>query len=336
MTSDAGTSRGAAQPEGEAGAEIKAVPARHPGRWIATAIVLYVVVIFIHGVATNPAFNWSVVTKNLFDGFVLKGVVRTLWLTFLSMVVGVLLGTVLAVMRLSPVKIISGVAWVYIWFFRGTPVFVQLLVWGSISAIFGANVAIQIPWPFGIVLTHVPTTHLIPTFVAAVLGLGLNEAAYMAEIVRAGIVSVGEGQAEAAASLGMTRLQTLRLVVLPQAMRVIVPPTGNETIGMLKTTSLAGIALAYPELTYVVTQVFAVNFLIIPWLMIAVVWYLILTSILTFGQFYVERYYARGSTRALPPTPLQRFRALFTRNLTTVHSPEGKAPLEPPPLSEAR
>jgi polar amino acid transport system permease protein len=336
MTADADAPQAGAQTEGDAGAEIKAVPARHPGRWVATVIVAYVVVAFLHGLVTNPNFQWSVVTKNLFDGFVIKGVGETLLLTFLSMLVGVLLGTLLAVMRLSPVKLISGTAWVYIWFFRGTPVLVQLLFWGSIGALTGKLVAIQIPWPFGIVLTHVPATRLIPTLVAAVLGLGLNEAAYMAEIVRAGMVSVGEGQSEAASSLGMTRIQALRLVVLPQAMRVIVPPTGNETIGMLKTTSLAGVALAVPELTYVVTQVYSVTFQIIPWLMIAVIWYLILTSILTFGQFYVERYYARGSTRALPPTPLQRFRSLFTRNLTTIHSAEGKAPLEPPPMSAAR
>ncbi|HXY72531.1 MAG TPA: amino acid ABC transporter permease [Actinomycetota bacterium] len=336
MTADADAPQAGAQIEGDAGAEIKAVPARHPGRWVATVIVAYVVVVFFHGLITNPNFDWSVVKKNLFDGFVIRGVGYTLLLTFLSMIVGVALGTLLAVMRLSPVRLISGTAWVYIWFFRGTPVYVQLLFWGSIGALTGKSVALQIPWPFGIVLAYVPVTKLIPILVAAVLGLGLNEAAYMAEIVRAGMVSVGEGQAEAASSIGMTRMQALRLVVLPQAMRVIIPPTGNETIGMLKTTSLAGVALAVPDLTYVVTQVFSVTFQIIPWLLIAVIWYLILTSILTWGQFYVERYYARGSTRALPPTPLQRFRALFLHNLTTVHSAEGRAPLGPPPPSAAR
>jgi polar amino acid transport system permease protein len=333
MTTDSGAARSGEQQESRAGTQIKAIPARHPGRWVATIVVLYLVVALIHAAATNPNLDWGVVTRNLFDGFVLRGVLNTLWLTFLSMVVGVVLGTILAVMRLSPVPVVSGTAWVYIWFFRGTPVFVQLLFWGSIAALTGRHVAIQIPLA-GVVLFHTTITTLVPPLVAAVLGLGLNEGAYMAEIVRAGILSVGEGQSEAAASLGMTRLKTMRLIILPQAMRVIVPPTGNETIGMLKTTSLVGATIAYPELTYVVTQVYAVNFLIIPWLLIASIWYLVMTSVLTFGQYYIERYYARGAARTLPPTPLQRLRALFGRTLTTIHAREATQPLGP--ISKAR
>jgi polar amino acid transport system permease protein len=328
MTTDPGAPKDGAQQGSQAGTQIKAVPARHPVRWIATIIVLYLVVALIWAARTNHNFEWGVIRGNLFDGFVLRGVLNTLWLTFLSMVVGVVLGTVLAVMRLSPVPVVSGVAWVYIWFFRGTPVFVQLLFWGSIAALTGPRISVGIPLT-GPVLFHATTTNLVPPLVAAVLGLGLNEGAYMAEIVRAGILSVGEGQSEAAASLGMTRLKTMRLVVLPQAMRVIVPPTGNETIGMLKTTSLVGATIAYPELTYVVTQVYAVNFKIIPWLLIASIWYLFLTSVLTFGQFYVERYFARGATRTLPPTPLQRLRALFGRTFTSVHAREAAQPLGP-------
>ena len=333
MTTDSGAPRSGEQQESWAGTQVKAIPARHPGRWVATIVVLYLVVALIHAAATNPNLDWGVVNRNLFDGFVLKGVLNTLWLTFLSMVVGVVLGTILAVMRLSPVPVVSGTAWVYIWFFRGTPVFVQLLFWGSIAALTGRHVAVQIPLA-GVVLFHTTITNLVPPLVAAVLGLGLNEGAYMAEIVRAGILSVGEGQSEAAASLGMTRLKTMRLIVLPQAMRVIVPPTGNETIGMLKTTSLVGATIAYPELTYVVTQVYAVNFLIIPWLLIASIWYLVMTSVLTFGQYYIERYYARGAARTLPPTPLQRLRALFGRAMTTIHSREAIQPLGP--ISKAR
>jgi polar amino acid transport system permease protein len=291
-------------------------------------VVLYLLVAFIHGAVTNPNLQWGVVAHNLFDGFVLRGVLNTLWLTFLSMALGVILGTILAVMRLSPVPVVSGSAWAYIWFFRGTPVFVQLLFWGSIAALTGKNVAVQIPLA-GIVLFRASATNLIPPLLAAVLGLGLNEGAYMAEIVRAGILSVGEGQTDAAAALGMTRLKTLRLVVLPQAMRVIIPPTGNETIGMLKTTSLVGATIAYPELTYVVTQVYAVNFLIIPWLLIASVWYLIMTSILTVGQYYIERYFARGALRTLPPTPVQRLRALFRRTFTSFHAEQARQPLGP-------
>ena len=333
MATESSAPQSGAQQEHRAGAQIKAVPARHPWRWVATAVVLYLVVAIIHGAATNPNFDWGEVTGNLFDGFVFKGVLNTLWLTFLSMVVGVVLGTVLAVMRLSPAPIVSGVAWVYIWFFRGTPVFVQLLFWGSIAALTGRHINVQVPL-FGIVFFHATITNLVPPLVAAVLGLGLTEGAYMAEIVRAGILSVGEGQSEAAASLGMTRLKTMRLVILPQAMRVIVPPTGNETIGMLKTTSLVGATIAYPELTYVVTQVYAVNFLIIPWLLIASIWYLVMTSVLTFGQYYIERYYARGAARTLPPTPLQRLRALFGRTLTSIHAREATQPIGP--ISQSR
>jgi polar amino acid transport system permease protein len=304
---------------------IRAVPARHPRRWVATILVLYLGGALVHAAATNPNFDWGVVVANFHDGFVVHGVLNTLLLTVLAMVVGIALGTVLAVMRLSPVPIVSGAAWVYIWIFRGTPVFVQLLFWGSVAALTGRVVAVGIPLT-GIVLFHAPVNTLIPPLVAAVLGLGLNEAAYMAEIVRAGIISVGEGQTDAAASLGMTRLQTVRLIVLPQAMRVIIPPTGNETIGMLKTTSLVGEAIAYPEVLYVVTQVYSVNFLIIPWLLIATVWYLLLTSILTVGQFYVERYFARGALRTLPPTPFQRLRALFARNVRMFHDRGGVDP----------
>jgi polar amino acid transport system permease protein len=328
MGTDREASHAVAEPESRAGAQIKAIPARHPRRWVAAVLVLYLVVAFIHAAITNPNLDWGVVTQNLFRGFVFRGVLNTLWLTLLAMVVGVVLGTILAVMRLSPVPIVSGVAWVYIWFFRGTPVFVQLLFWGSIAALTGQQVNVHIPLT-GIVLFHTSITHLVPPLVAAVLGLGLNEGAYMAEIVRAGIISVGEGQTDAAASLGMTRLTTMRLVVLPQAMRVIIPPTGNETIGMLKTTSLVGATIAYPELTYVVTQVYAVNFLIIPWLLIASIWYLAMTSALTFGQYYLERFFARGAARTLPPTPLQRLRALFGRTLTTIHAPEATGPLGP-------
>ena len=213
--------------------------------------------------------------------------------------------------------VISGAAWAYIWFFRGTPVLVQLLLFFNIAALTGPHPAVGLPLTH-LVFFHLDVNALITPFTAVTLAFGLNEGAYMAEIVRAGILSVDEGQTEAAQSLGMTRMQTMRLIVLPQAMRVIIPPTGNETISMLKTTSLA-IAVALPELLGVVTNIYAQNFKPIPLLLVATLWYLIVTSILTVGQFYLERYFARGATRTLPPTPLQRLRALFARNLTTFH-----------------
>jgi len=299
--------------------EIRAIPARHPGRWIATAAVLFFSVTFLLAIATSKNFEWGVVGHYFTTRTIIQGLVRTLELTALSMAIGVVLGVVLAVMRLSPVPVISGASWVYIWFFRGTPVLVQLLFWEYIAALTGPHPAVGFPLTH-LVFFHLNVNSLITPFVAATLAFGLNEGAYMAEIVRAGILSVDEGQSEAAQSLGMTRIQTLRLIVLPQAMRVIIPPTGNETISMLKTTSLAAV-IGLNELLGATRNIYSVNFKEIPLLIVASIWYLIVTSILTGGQFYVERHFARGATRTLPPTPLQRVRALFSRNLTTFHAP---------------
>jgi polar amino acid transport system permease protein len=239
----------------------------------------------------------------------------TLELTAVAMGVGIFLGVVLAVMRLSPNPLISGASWAYIWFFRGTPVLVQLLFWNFISALY-PTIALGVP--FGGPHFNFDANTLITPFVAATLGLGLNEGAYMAEIVRAGILSVGEGQTEAAQSLGMTRMQTMRRIVLPQAMRVIIPPTGNETISMLKTTSLVSV-IAYTELLYTVQLIYAVNYQEIPLLIVASLWYLIVTSVLSVGQYYIERYYGRGSSRQQPLTLFQRLRKnLFSSGRTPV------------------
>jgi polar amino acid transport system permease protein len=207
-------------------------------------------------------------------------------------------------MRLSPNPLVGGASWVYIWFFRGTPVLVQLLFWNFVGALYPK---ISIGIPFGPEFFSFSANTAITPFVAAILGLGLNEGAYMAEIVRAGILSVDEGQTDAAHALGMTRLQTMRRIVLPQAMRVIIPPTGNETISMLKTTSLVSV-IAVTDLLYSVELIYAVNYRTIPLLIVASIWYLIVTTVLSFGQYYLERYFGRGAARELPPTPLQRLR----------------------------
>jgi polar amino acid transport system permease protein len=212
-------------------------------------------------------------------------------------------------MRLSPNPIVSGVAWLYIWFFRGTPVFVQIIFWFNIPVLIRS---ISLGIPFGPSFWHEDSKTLITQILAGLLALGLNEGAYMAEIVRAGILSVDEGQAEAAQALGMTRLQVMRRVVLPQAMRVIIPPTGNETISMLKTTSLLSY-ISVPELLKRSEDVYNRNFAIIALLIVASLWYLVLTSILTVGQSYLERHFARGSKRSTPLTATQRLRAGFAR-----------------------
>jgi len=288
---------------------IKAVPVRHPGRWAGAVVIAVLALMLFHALKYNPAFHWDIVGKYLFDSSILHGLWVTLELTFLSMLIGVVGGVLLAVMRLSPNPLLSGTAWVYIWVFRGTPVLVQLLFWNFLGALW-AKISIGVP--FGPAFWSENTNTLIPVFTAALLGLGLNEAAYMAEIVRGGIQSVPEGQTEASHALGMSQFDTMRRIILPQAMRVIIPPTGNETISMLKTTSLVSV-ISLEELLRAGQNIYSRTFQTIPLLITVSLWYLFLTSILTVGQYYIERHYARGANRVLPPTPLQRLRGLFTR-----------------------
>ncbi len=301
---------------------IKAVPVRHPGRWLASLVVAVGLGGLAYSMATTDTYRWDIVGQFFTSSRVLNGLLATIVLTAVAMLVGVVLGTILAVVRLSPNPLLSTASWVYIWFFRGTPVLVQLIFWNNISALYHT---IVIGIPGGPAFFHFSANSVITPFVAAILGLGLNEAAYMAEIVRAGILSVDTGQHEAAQALGMTRLQTMRRIVLPQAMRVIIPPTGNETISMLKTTSLVSV-IAYAELLYSVQLIYSVNYRTIQLLIVASIWYLIVTSVLTVGQYYLERHFGRGSTRELPPTPLQRLR----RMLFTFHAQPPAPPVAPP------
>ncbi len=274
--------------------DIKAVPVRHPWRWVAAVIVLILAASFVRSAIDNSNFQWHVVGQYLFDSRVLHGVVVTIRLTVISMLIGIVLGVILAVMRLSPNPLISGSSWLYIWFFRGTPLLVQILFWSFVSALY-PKITIGVPFGGPSIISGDANT-LIPTSVAVILALSLNEAAYMAEIVRAGIISVSEGQSEAAQSLGMNRIQTMRLIVLPQAIRVIIPPTGNEVISMLKNTSLASV-VAYTELLYSVQLIYAVNYKQIPLLIVASFWYLLLTSVLYVFQYFIERRYGRGFSR---------------------------------------
>ena len=283
----------AARPE-----EIKAVPVRHPGRWVAALVVLVIGASIARSFATNPNFGWHVVGQYLFDSRVLHGALVTIELTILAMLIGIALGVVLAVMRLSPNPIVSGASWLYIWFFRGTPLLVQILFWYDIGDLFPPPKGISLGVPFGPSMIHYTHANgLITPFVAALLALAINEGAYMAEIVRAGFISVPEGQTEAAQSLGMSRLETMWRIVLPQAMRVIIPPTGNETISMLKNTSLISVT-AYAELLYATQEISDVNFRPIPLLIVASIWYLVMTSVLYVGQYFIERRYGRGFSRA--------------------------------------
>ena len=288
---------------------IRAIPVRHPWRWVAAAAVTLFVASAVYTVASAPFLRWDVVGHYLFQERVLLGLEGTIELTIASMAIGIVLGILLAVMRLSPNPVMSGASWLYIWFFRGTPVLVQLFFWWNLPLIIDT---LGVGIPFTDIGWHVKTVNLVTSWLAALLGLGLNEAAYMSEIVRAGIISVDLGQTEAAMALGMRRPLILQRIVLPQAMRVIIPPTGNETISMLKTTSLAFIA-QFGELFRVQQEIAAFNYKIVELLIVISFWYLVCTSVLTIGQYYVERYFARGSQRELPPTPFQRFRRLAFR-----------------------
>ncbi|WP_330287844.1 amino acid ABC transporter permease [Streptomyces sp. NBC_00576] len=277
---------------------IKAIPVRHYGRYVSAVVAIAIFVAIVYAFAQGN-INWGAVPDYFFDDRIITGVWKTLLLTVLSMVIGIVGGILLAVMRLSKNPVTSTIAWFYIWFFRGTPVLVQLVVWFNLGLVFTYI-------NLGPIYKDYWSSFMTP-LLTALLGLGLNEAAYMAEICRAGLLSVDEGQTEASHALGMSHAKTLRRIVIPQAMRVIVPPTGNEVVNMLKTTSLVSV-VQYPELFRYAQDIGQVSGAPVEMYFLAAAWYLILTSILSVGQYYIERYYARGSSRTLPPTPFQKIK----------------------------
>ncbi len=279
------------------------MPLRHPWRWVGAAAIIVATGLFLYGAATNDAYRWSVYRKYLFDERLLEGAWNTLQLTIYSMVLAILLGILLAVMRLSPNPVFRWVAWVFLWVFRGTPVYVQLVFWGLFPTIYKN---LQLGIPFGPTFFTFNLQSLSIPFLLAVIGLGLNEGAYMAEIIRAGISSVPEGQSEASTALGMSWGMTMRRTVLPQAMRVIIPPTGNEIISMLKTTSLVtAVPYSYDLYGIAVRDIGGRIFEPVPMLMVAATWYLAVTSVLMVGQFYLERYFSRGASRKLTTKQLE-------------------------------
>jgi polar amino acid transport system permease protein len=288
---------------------IKAIPVRHYGRYVSAVIAIAALVAIIYAFSQGK-INWGAIPDYFFDDRIIRGVGQTLLLTALSMVIGIVGGILLAVMRLSKNPVTSSIAWFYIWFFRGTPVLVQLFVWFNLGLVFEYI-------NLGPIYKDYWSSFMTP-LLTALLGLGLNEAAYMAEICRAGLLSVDEGQTEASHALGMSHGKTLRRIVIPQAMRVIVPPTGNEVINMLKTTSLVS-AVQFTELFRYAQDIGSSSGAPVEMYFLAAAWYLIMTSVLTVGQFYLERYYARGSSRSLPPTPMQKIRA----NLLSLGRPSG-------------
>ncbi|MFI6601059.1 amino acid ABC transporter permease [Nonomuraea sp. NPDC050536] len=270
---------------------IDAVKPRRPGRMVAAAVAGLVLIWLAYTIIVNENLHWDVIVDYLFDPRILGGLLVTIALTLLSMVLGVALGVLAAVMQLSDSPVLRGASALYTWFFRGTPLLVQLIFWFNIGLVFPV-IGIGVPFG-GPMFVHWQANMVITPFVAAALGLTINEGAYMAEIVRAGIRSVDPGQREAAESLGMSHRKILRRVVLPQAMRVIIPPTGNQFISMLKTTSMVSV-IAGAELLTVSQRIYLGNFEVIALLIVASVWYVVLTSVASVGQHFLEKRFSRG------------------------------------------
>ncbi|MGH4030878.1 amino acid ABC transporter permease [Actinomycetota bacterium Odt1-20B] len=260
------------------------VPRRRPGQWAAAVLVLVLLALVAQSVVRNDKFQWDVVGEYFTTAAVLRGLWLTLWLTAVVMAAGFALGTLLAIGRLSANPVLRSVSWGYVWLFRSAPILVQLLFWFNIGALY--------PTLFGI-----KTVDLLGPVTIAIVGLTLHEAAYAAEVVRGGILSVERGQIEAAQALGLGTWRRWRRVVLPQAMRAIVPPAGNMLIGTLKGTSIVSV-IAVQDLLYSVQLVYHRTYQVIPLLLVATIWYVVVTSVLSVGQYYVERHYARGSERS--------------------------------------
>jgi len=271
--------------------DLPPVPLARPGRRVAAALVALLLAWAVYIFVNNPNFQWAVVGKYLFSKEILDGVKLTIELTLSAMAIGVTLGVIAALMRLSDNKLLSSAATFYIVAFSGTPALVQLIFWYNLAALF-PRITLGIPF-FGPDLVSLNANTIITPVIAANLGLGLCEGAYMAEIVRAGIMSVDPGQREAGVALGLTRAQTMRRIILPQALRVIVPPTGNQIIGMLKLSSLASV-ISVTELLAAAGLIYTRTFETIPLLIVASLWYVTLTGLLTLGQRVIERRLGRS------------------------------------------
>nr|WP_312863399.1 amino acid ABC transporter permease [Spinactinospora alkalitolerans] len=285
---------------------MRAVPVRYPGRWVAAAVILVLAAMFVHMLVTNDAFQWGFMLDNMFLPPVLIGVRTTLILTVLSMLIGIVLGIAVAVMRLSTNPVLSSVAWLYTWFFRAVPRLVLAVLFGNLGILY-AQIEFGLPFDnywmplLGLDgdarIFSVDARTFLSGFMAGLLALALSEGAYMAEIVRAGLQSVDKGQTEAAQALGMNRSKVLRRITLPQALRVIVPPTGNETVAMLKDTALVAFVPVTSELFFQLSAIGARTFQLFPMLVAACLWYLAITSLFMIGQYFLERTFTKGDRK---------------------------------------
>jgi polar amino acid transport system permease protein len=277
-------------------------------RWLVRLVVALLIAMLVHLLVTSKSIEWNVVGHYFTASSIMLGAARTLELTAIGMAVGLALGMILALMRLSSSTLLNLTAGGYLWFFRGTPLLVQILFWFNLASFIPS---ISIGVPFGPSLVSWQTNSLITPFVAAILALGLNVGAYMCEIVRAGILSVEQGQLEASYVLGMTHGRAMRRVILPQAMRVIIPPTGNMAIALLKDSSLVSV-ISMTELLYSVQSIYANTFQTIPLLIVASLWYLVMTTVTSIGQYYLERHFGKGASRLGGPSTLGRLQESLT------------------------
>ncbi|TJX65568.1 MAG: amino acid ABC transporter permease [Mesorhizobium sp.] len=274
------------------------VPQRHYGIWIGTAFALLLAFLIIRAFASNPAFAWGTAAGYLFHPSIMRGLGNTLMLTVIIMMLAIVVGTVIAIMRVSPSPVLRAFSGVYVWFFRGVPALIQLIFWFNLSLLVRE---ISLTLPFLGTLFSVRTNDFMTPFFSAVVALSLCEAGYMAEIIRAGIKSVPSGQSEAASALGMPYRMILKRITLPQAMRFVLPPTGNEAINLLKMTSLVTF-IAVDDLFYTAQSIYARTFETIPLLIVVAFWYLAVVSIMSVGQHFLERHFGRSDIRRDPLT----------------------------------
>lgn len=284
------------------GPDLPVIPVRNWGSRSASVVVVLIICAILYSLSKNPRVGWPVIGHYMLNPKILRGILVTLELTGLGMAVGIVLGVLLAVARVSQNVILRTGSYVYVWFFRGVPLLVQLIFWFNLAALF-PRLDLGIP---GLTFLGASTNTVISAYTAALLGLGLCEAAYMSEIVRAGILSIDPGHRLAAQALGLPPGRIMRRIILPQAMRVIIPPTGNELISMLRNTSLVSV-IAVTELLTSVQNIYAVTYQTIPLLIVATIWYLILTSLCSAGLFYLERFFSKGSARTSGATRQGRY-----------------------------
>ena len=319
-TADASATDGSApaahapEPPAEDLSHLRVVPAKHPGRLVLALLVGLAVLVVLWSFVTNPRWEWGVVAQWFFAESIIRGLLETLRLTAAAGAIGFGLGLVLALMRLSKSSLISGVSWTFSWVFRSTPLLVQLLLWYNLGYLY-EQVSLGIPFT-GATFFEARTSDLMTPMLAAILGLGLHQAAYAAELIRGGILSVDQGQLEAASALGIPARDRSLRIVLPQAMRAILPPAFNEIIGLVKGTSIVYV-LAHAELFFTVQLIYGRTQQVLPMLLVATLWYVVITSALSVGQYYIERHFSKGALRTLPPTPLQSLRARLGRRRPT-------------------